>query len=617
MSPETRMGIITILIYIQILLCIHATETDILCLKSIKDSLEDPYNYLASWNFNNQTEGFICDFVGVNCWHPDENRVLSIDLSNMGLKGQFPRGLDNCTSLTALDLSSNTLGAHLPSDIHALLPFAVSIDLSNNKFSGQIPPSLANCTYLNSLKLDHNMFSGGIPPQLSALPRIQTLSFHNNELSGEVPNLAYGSVSVSYVNNRVLCGGPLKPCSLGGEGGLIFMNQWFKDGLVVGFASSFSFFLVCISFLSNRYWPKLLKWIKHNYNHNKGVELVKHACSIITGRKHGIEADQMPELLSMQLQEKGSQKIALLLERLTSTMKFEELNDATDGFSINNAIGFGKMGIMYKGTLANGWHLAIKKLTDSQRFGRQVLIEIRILGKLRHRNIVPLLGFCLENDERILVYPYFSNGRLSKWLHPLETEVLILTWPQRIKIALGVARALSWLHHSCNLHVVHLNICSQSILLDKNFEPKLSNFGDAKFLNPNNHESLGMPFYIKDGKKDVYDFGNVVFELVTGKLYEELMESSCNNANLSPNPSSFYSAIDEFIIEKGFETEAFMLIKVACECVQPFPEQRPTMFQVYNKMSSIWEEGHEFCCDSNNCAPSDSSATDGDEFVEL
>ncbi|KAL4288615.1 hypothetical protein AHAS_Ahas19G0303900 [Arachis hypogaea] len=146
---------------------------------------------------------------------------------------------------------------------------------------------------------------------------------------------------------------------------------------------------------------------------------------------------------------------------------------------------------------------------------------------------------------------------------------MILTWPQRINIALGVARALSWLHHLCNLHVVHLNICSRSILLDKNFEPKLSNFGDAKFLNPNNHESLGMSFYIKDGKKDVYDFGNVIFELVTGKLYEELVENSCNNANLSPNPSSFYSAIDKFIIGEGFESEAFMLIKIACECVQP------------------------------------------------
>ncbi|XP_025636537.2 probably inactive leucine-rich repeat receptor-like protein kinase At5g48380 [Arachis hypogaea] len=314
----------------------------------------------------------------------------------------------------------------------------------------------------------------------------------------------------------------------------------------------------------------------------------------------------------------GNSQIALLLERLTSTMKFEELNDAKDGFSINNAIGFGKMGIMYKGTLANGWHLAIKKLTDSQQFGRQVLIEIRILGKLRHRNIVPLLGFCIDNDERILVYPYFSNGRLSKWLHPLETEAMILTWPQRINIALGVARALSWLHHLCNLHVVHLNICSRSILLDKNFEPKLSNFGDAKFLNPNNHESLGMSFYIKDGKKDVYDFGNVIFELVTGKLYEELVENSCNNANLSPNPSSFYSAIDKFIIGEGFESEAFMLIKIACECVQPFPEQRPTMVQVYNKMSSLWEEGHELCGDSNTSTRSESfSATDRDEFVEL
>ncbi|KAJ7961721.1 Inactive leucine-rich repeat receptor-like protein kinase [Quillaja saponaria] len=99
----------------------NGTDTDIYCLRSIKDSLEDPYNYLNSWDFNNKTEGLICRFVGVECWHPNENRVLNLRLSKMGLKGQFPSGIENCTSLTGLDLSSNQLSGSIPTNISKLL----------------------------------------------------------------------------------------------------------------------------------------------------------------------------------------------------------------------------------------------------------------------------------------------------------------------------------------------------------------------------------------------------------------------------------------------------------------------------------------------------------------
>jgi serine/threonine protein kinase len=93
-----------------------------------------------------------------------------------------------------------------------------------------------------------------------------------------------------------------------------------------------------------------------------------------------------------------------------------------------------------------------------------------------------------------------------------------LKWRDRIKIALGIARGLSWLHHTCDLGIVHFNICSECILLDDNFEPKISNFGEAKFMNPNIEDHLGVIFKVNDGKKDVYDFGSVLFELITGKM---------------------------------------------------------------------------------------------------
>lgn len=217
MVLTSRIFSVHVVIGIWLLYCcstINGTDSDIFCLKSIKDSLEDPNNYLqSSWNFNNNTEGFICRFTGVECWHDDENRVLNLRLSNMGLKGQFPRALQNCSSLTGLDLSINKLSGTIPADISKLLKYVTSLDLSSNNFSGEIPVDLANCSYLNSLKLDQNRLTGQIPLQLGQLSRLKTFTVTNNLLTGQVPTFGSANISAdSYANNPGLCGGPLEPC---------------------------------------------------------------------------------------------------------------------------------------------------------------------------------------------------------------------------------------------------------------------------------------------------------------------------------------------------------------------------------------------------------------------
>ncbi|CAK7325995.1 unnamed protein product [Dovyalis caffra] len=192
----------------------NATETDIACLKSIKASLVDPNNYLnTTWDFNNNTEGFICRFMGVECWHPDENRVLNIRLSDLGLKGKFPLGIKNCTSLTGLDLSHNTLSGSIPTTISQFIPFVTNLDLSFNNFSGEIPLNLANCSFLNDLKLDNNRLTGNIPPQFGQLGRIKVFTVTNNLLSGPIPTFFHASIPAeSFANNLDLCGKPLKSC---------------------------------------------------------------------------------------------------------------------------------------------------------------------------------------------------------------------------------------------------------------------------------------------------------------------------------------------------------------------------------------------------------------------
>ena len=150
--------------------------------------------------------------------------------------------------MTGLDLSYlSELSGPIPSDISALVPLATSIDLSGNKFSGDIPAALGNCSYLISLKLDNNTFSGQIPQELVQLNRISYISFANNKLTGQVPAFRYGSATVdSYANDRGLGGGPLPACSL--DNRPMGFHQSFKDGLIVGFA--FSFTSVVVAFMS-------------------------------------------------------------------------------------------------------------------------------------------------------------------------------------------------------------------------------------------------------------------------------------------------------------------------------------------------------------------------------
>ncbi|GAU29490.1 hypothetical protein TSUD_65260 [Trifolium subterraneum] len=395
-------------------------------------------------------------------------------------------------------------------------------------------------------------------------------------------------------------------------------HQSIKGGLIVGyvFSVSCSVMLTCIFNSKYARWVQLKKK-KKTSNHlieGKAKKLGKYI-SFIISRRTQMVVNQMNELVNFRLIHKESKEISALLERLTSTIWLEELSTATDCFAIDNAIGVGKMGMMYQGNLPNGQLLAVKRLLNSQLFKRQFLSETTILCKYKHKNIVPLLGFCIEGNDRLLAYPYMSNGRLSKWLHPLKSEVVRLKWPQRANIALGIARGLSWLHHTCDLHTVHFNICSQSILLDENFEPKISNFGDAKFINPNIE---GKMFKVNDGKKDVYDFGSVLFELITGETYNELTRS-CTETNICGNPSNFYNAIDKSLTGEGFENEVCALLKIACECVKPLPDQRPTMLQVYKNIRNV-KKGRHGCSDDFDAVMGSSeivSSISTNEIIEL
>ncbi|KAI3450148.1 hypothetical protein Pfo_006813 [Paulownia fortunei] len=597
---------------ISILVCLlltkpfsHAAQSDIDCLRAIKDSLEDPLNNLAtSWNFNNSAEGFICKFTGIECWHADENRVLNIRLPGMGLKGDFPQGISGCSSMTGLDLSSNNITGSIPNNISRLLAFVVTLDLSSNQLSGEIPVDLANCSYLNVLRLDNNHLTGQIPPQIGLLNRMTTFSVTKNRLSGQVPQFANSTIPAeSYANNAGLCGVPLPPCQGPSKNSRTPMIAGATVGgltiAALAFAIGMFFFLRKVSRKKKEEDPLGNKWAR----------------SI-----------------------KGAKRIKLsMFENSVSKMSLSDLMKATNEFSKENMIVSGRTGTTYKAVLEDGTSLMVKRLEDTQHSEKEFMSEMATLGNVKHRNLVPLLGFCVAKKERLLVYKYMPNGTLHDKLHVVNDGGKVMDWPLRLKVGIRAAKGFAWLHHNCNPRIIHRNISSKCILLDTDYEPKISDFGLARLMNPvDTHLStfvngefgdLGYvaPEYartlVATPKGDVYSFGVVLLELVTGEkptYVANAPESFKGNlvewmSQLS-STSKLHDAIDKSLVGKGYDGELFQFLKVACSCVLAGHKERPTMFEVYQLLRAIGQR-YDFTTEDDLLVLSDAGNTD--ELVEL
>ncbi|CBI24744.3 unnamed protein product, partial [Vitis vinifera] len=299
-----------------------------------------------------------------------------------------------------------------------------------------------------------------------------------------------------------------------------------------------------------------------------------------------------------------------------------------------NIIGFGKTGTMYKAAVMNGCLPAVKRFLDSQQFEKQFIYEILILGRLTHPNLVPLLGFCIERNEKLLVYEHMGNGNLYQWLHPNKAKAKILEWPLRGRIGVGLARGLAWLHHNCMFLVGHGNINSKCILLDQNFEPQISNFGGATLMKSSITDSTwGLFVGSADTenkrvqcplKKDVYSFGIVLLEMVTRKKPHKISDASrrfdgtlVDWINHLLSTSGLYDAIDKSLIGQGFDGEIFEFLKVACSCVKASPHRRPTMLEV-DKILRNTVGRHQIDDDSESWTQNEcGTSNDRDEYTAV
>ncbi|KAL0363007.1 UNVERIFIED_CONTAM: Cold-responsive protein kinase [Sesamum calycinum] len=283
---------------------------------------------------------------------------------------------------------------------------------------------------------------------------------------------------------------------------------------------------------------------------------------------------------------------------------YRELRLATDDFSPENKVGEGGFGCVYKGKLKNGQIAAIKVLSSHSSQGvREFLTEIQVISDIEHENLVKLYGCCVEGNHRILVYNYLENNSLARTLLGGSQSGIYFNWPTRVKICIGVARGLAYLHKEVRPHIIHRDIKASNILLDKDLTPKISDFGLAKLIPPNvTHVSTRVagtvgylaPEYAITGqvtrRADIYSFGVLLIEIVSGR--------SNNNTRLP---------IDEqYILERTWQLyernelvllvdaslngdfdaeQACKFLRIGLLCTQDSPMLRPSMSTVVEMLS--------------------------------
>ncbi|GAB2271744.1 hypothetical protein Dimus_006573 [Dionaea muscipula] len=282
-----------------------------------------------------------------------------------------------------------------------------------------------------------------------------------------------------------------------------------------------------------------------------------------------------------------------------------ELELATNGLADENVIGEGGYGIVYSGVLADNTRVAVKNLLNNRgQAEKEFKVEVEAIGRVRHKNLVRLLGYCVEGAYRMLVYEYVDNGNLDQWLHGEVGEVSPLTWDIRMNIILGTAKGLAYLHEGLEPKVVHRDVKSSNILLDRNWNPKLSDFGLAKLLcSEASHVTTRVmgtfgyvaPEYACTGmlteKSDIYSFGILIMEIISGRCPVDYSRPPGEVNLVDWLKTKVGNRMSEEVVDPKLpEMPASKALKrillVALRCVDPDALKRPKMGHVIHMLEA-------------------------------
>ncbi|KAK6148199.1 hypothetical protein DH2020_019111 [Rehmannia glutinosa] len=572
-------------------------------------------------------------------------RLMWLFLFENRLEGDVPLSLANCKQLVFFSIADNNFTGTIPQEIigiSSLLSFnasfnslygpvhenvgnlsgLVEIDLSYNKFSGVIPDSLGSCLALNIIFLQGNSFHGRLP-NLARLTNLNYLDLSRNNLSGNIPNFLAILPSFIYLN--------LSSNNLEGEipSTGVFLNASATDirenKKLCGGISEFHF-PAC----SNQEPQE----VHTKRGLNKAVERI-----LIIVLSTSFVALSFFLLLIFCMKKKRQKKqsnSSLRSMNFYPKISYEELLNATNGFSSENLIGSGSFGTVYKGRLtSDGTIVAVKVLNLRQKgASKSFMSECQALRNIRHHNLVKVITACSStdfhgNDFKALVYEFMSNGSLDKWLHPEEDllQQYKLNILERIDVAIDVAAALHYLHHQCQTPVVHCDLKPENVLLDGDMTARVGDFGLARLLpkfsakeNANQFSSIGIKGTIgyaapehgmgvqRSILGDVYSFGILLLEMFTGKrptddlftgnssLHNfvklavadgviEILDNSALCEEVTGNAETWNEGWS--ILSNEQRSCLVYVLRIGVACSSESPNDRMTMRQVYRELVII------------------------------
>ncbi|KAL6594634.1 hypothetical protein ACP70R_048372 [Stipagrostis hirtigluma subsp. patula] len=301
----------------------------------------------------------------------------------------------------------------------------------------------------------------------------------------------------------------------------------------------------------------------------------------------------------------GSGEIIRAITASHLSFTYQELRSATDDFNQINKLGQGGYGSVYKGVLADGREVAVKRLFfNTRQWTDQFFNEVRLVSQVQHKNLVKLLGCSVEGPESLLVYEYLCNTSLDHYLFDAFKKNA-LDWERRFDIVLGTAEGLSYLHNASEIRIIHRDIKPSNILLDERFRPKIADFGLARnFMEDQSHLSTGLagtfgymaPEYIVHGqlteKADIYSYGVLVLEIITGRKNHNSVASSAEGLSLMAliwknyNEGTLMELLDPNLREQCSKEEALKVFHIGLLCAQASPNLRPPMWKVVEMLSS-------------------------------
>ncbi|CAN4097583.1 unnamed protein product [Withania somnifera] len=550
----------------------------------------------------------------------DFNSLQSLNLSRNSLVGTIPETVGHLNTLDVLDLSENQLNSSIPMELGGAYSLR-ELKLEKNALTGEIPTSIGNCSTLVSLSLTHNALTGPVPATLARLTNLQNVDLSFNKLTGILPKQLVNLGHLESFN--------------------ISHNQLKGELPPGGFFNTISPFSVAdnpslCGAAANRSCPTVLpKPIVLNPN---STDSIPGTISPTLGHEKKIlSISALIAISAAAIIVVGVIAITVLNLRVRSATSYSaagltfsggddfspsqgtdansdklvmfsgELNFSTGSHPLLNKdceLGRGGFGAVYRTVLGDGMPVAIKKLIVSGLVKSQgdFKKEVKKLGKIHHPNVVALQGYYWTQSLQLLIYEFISGGNLYEHIHEGSSKIL-LSWNERFNVILGTAKGLANLHQ---MNIIHYNLKSSNILIDSSGNPKVADYGLARLLPMLDRYLLSSKIQSALGymapelacktvkiteKCDVYGFGVLVLEIVTGKKPVEYLEDDvmvlCDMVRGALEEGNVEECVDGRLHGKFPAEEAIPVMKLGLICTSQVPSNRPDMAEVVNILEMI------------------------------